>query len=140
MTRYLIRNRETAGDENATCYFPLLDRIADGYFALADTEKELYEWFIRVLQDDGHIMDPQSLSSYQLALSLRSAAPRVEAHYQYYHSAVEPAIKGHMGVSCSVWALFDGLQYCTPSFEVSQGVAQKNLLDQSNDELFRGIS
>jgi UDP-glucose:glycoprotein glucosyltransferase len=108
-------NSETAGDENATSYFPLLDRIADGYFNEATTDHDLYEAFVKVLKDDGH-MDEEALSSYNLALALRTAAPRIEAQYQYYHTTVEPSIDEE-DVSCPVWVLFGNKQYCSPSLD-----------------------
>lgn len=82
--------RETAAQENSSAYYPLLDRIADGHFAKAATDKELYETFLDVLRQDGHINSPEVLSTFKLALSLRAAAPRIEAHYQYYRTAVAP--------------------------------------------------
>lgn len=88
---------------------------------MAATDQDLYESFIKVLQDDGYMADPQALSAYQLALSLRSAAPRVEAHYQYYHTAIEPSIQGEQSTSCPVWVLLNGLQYCSPSLEEARG-------------------
>lgn len=111
-------NSETAGEENATSYFPLLDRIAEGYFKEATTDRELYHAFTKVLQDDGHL-DPEGLSSYSLALSLRTAAPRIEAQYQYYHTTIEPPVDED--ASCTVWVLFGGKKYCSPSLDEPQG-------------------
>lgn len=88
---------------------------------MATTDQDLYESFIKVLQDDGYMADPQALSAYQLALSLRSAAPRVEAHYQYYHTAIEPSIQGEQSTSCPVWVFLNGLQYCSPTLEEAMG-------------------
>lgn len=113
--------RETAAEENSTSYYPLLDRIADGHFSKATTDKQLFDQFIQVLQDDGHITEPEVLATYKLALSLRSSAPRIEAHYQYYHTAVEPTLKAEQVVSCPVWIQFDGKQYCSPEMEHPHG-------------------
>jgi UDP-glucose:glycoprotein glucosyltransferase len=117
----LSRSRETAADENGTSYFPLLDRIADGYFSKASTDQELYDKFIQVLKDDGHMADPETLSTYKFALSMRSSAPRIEAHYQYYHTAAEPSLKGEQDTSCPVWVLFNGKQYCSPALDEAHG-------------------
>jgi UDP-glucose:glycoprotein glucosyltransferase len=66
--------------------------------------------------------DPETLSSYQFALSMRSSAPRIEAHYQYYHTAVEPSLKAEQDdVSCSIWVLFNGKQYCSPALHEAHG-------------------
>ncbi|RYP16984.1 hypothetical protein DL765_004826 [Monosporascus sp. GIB2] len=113
---YLVELLETAAGENATSYFPLLDRIADGTFAGLTTAKELYGKFLEVLQKDGHISSPDALSTFKLDLSLRSAAPRVEAHYQYYDTAVEPSTHD-LQEKCPEWILLDGKQYCSPSLE-----------------------
>ncbi|CAG8951701.1 hypothetical protein HYFRA_00005501 [Hymenoscyphus fraxineus] len=118
---YLLELLETAADENATSYFPLLDRIAEGHFSKPTTDQELYELFIKVLKDDGHMADSEALSSYKFALSMRSAAPRIEAHYQYYHTAAEPSLAAQEGTSCPAWVLFHGKQYCSPSLDASHG-------------------
>ncbi|KIN00887.1 glycosyltransferase family 24 protein [Oidiodendron maius Zn] len=118
---YLLELLETAGDENSTSYFPLLDRIADGHFSKASTDKELYDQFIQVLKEDGHMSDPHTLSSFQFALSMRSSAPRIEAHYQYYHTSAEPYLQADQEPSCSIWVLFNDKQYCSPLLEEANG-------------------
>lgn len=75
-----------------------------------------------MLKEDGHMADPETLSSYQFALSMRSSAPRIEAHYQYYHTAVEPSLKVEQDVSCPVWVHFNGKQYCSPTLDEAYGV------------------
>ncbi|WEW60518.1 killer toxin resistant protein [Emydomyces testavorans] len=117
---YLTDNRETAAEENSTSYFPLLDRIADGVFAESRTEKDLYNQFLGVLQDEGHFNDPDTLSSFKLAMSLRSTAPRIQAHYQYYNTSVEPSLMVAQDAVCQVWAHYAGAQYCSPSLEHAQ--------------------
>lgn len=112
--------RETAAQENATCYLPLLDRIAKGEFATAATDKQLYEKFLDVLRQDGHVVSPETMSTFKLALSMRSAVPRIEAHYQYYQTAVEPYFPRDQG-GCDSWFLLEGRQYCGPQLEKSNG-------------------
>ncbi|KAA6411432.1 MAG: glycosyltransferase family 24 [Lasallia pustulata] len=117
---YLLELLETAAEENSTSYFPLLDRIAEGYFADDATEQDLYTRFLKLLQDDGHITDPDALSSFQFALSIHSAAPRIEAHYQYYTTSVEQSLMVGQDAACPVWVHFNGKQYCSPSLERAQ--------------------
>lgn len=112
--------RETAAEENSTAYFPLLDRIAQGTFEGASSEKELYHQFLRVLRDDGHLADAESLDSFKLALSIRSAAPRIQAHYQYYNSSVQSTLAAAQDAACPVWVHMDGKQYCSPTLERAQ--------------------
>ncbi len=115
----LIVDRETAADENATSYFPLLDRIANGHFSDAVTHEQLYNTFTKVLIDDGHL-DAETLSSFNLALSLRTTAPRIEAHYSYYHNSVKPFLIED-AVSCPVWVQLGEKKYCSPALDEPQG-------------------
>jgi UDP-glucose:glycoprotein glucosyltransferase len=130
--RRLTDTRETAAWENSTSYFPLLDRIAEGTFAELNTEQDLLEGFVKVLQDDGHILDPEALSSFKFALSLHAAAPRIEAHYQYYQTSVEPNMMAAQDAACPVWVHFDGKQYCSPTLERAQ---QDVDMDETTAEL-----
>ncbi|SPO05094.1 related to KRE5 - killer toxin-resistance protein [Cephalotrichum gorgonifer] len=114
---YLLELIETAASENSTSYFPLLDRIASGYFAAAATDKELYSKFLDVLVEDGHVSGPEALSTFKLALSMRSAAPRIEAHYQYYSTGVEPMLRDTPQEGCAGWVLLGSAQYCEAALE-----------------------
>jgi UDP-glucose:glycoprotein glucosyltransferase len=120
----LTVSRETAASDNATVYFALLDRIANGHFLEARTDQALYEKFLEVLRDDGH-MDGEALSTFKLGLSMRTAAPRVEAHYQYYATAVESSLSGDQA-GCGQWFLVDGKQYCTAALDDAHGDVQQN--------------
>ncbi|KAI0394454.1 glycosyltransferase family 24 protein [Xylariaceae sp. FL0594] len=117
---YLVELLETAAGENATSYFPLLDRIADGAFATATTDEALYDRFLDVLQQDGHITSTEALSTFKLALSTRTAAPRIEAHYQYYDTAVTPSLADARD-NCEHWVLLNKKQYCSPSLDQQDG-------------------
>lgn len=105
--------RETAADENATAYYPILDRISEGYFNEEGTELQLYAAFLNLLQSDGHITDPATLASFKFALSVRSAAPRIKAHYQFYRTSVEPTLSAEQTEACQTWASIGGMQYCS---------------------------
>jgi UDP-glucose:glycoprotein glucosyltransferase len=106
--------RETAADEKTEVYFPILDRIAEGYFDSSTTDKQLYDSFLQLLRDDDLITDPESLSSLKFALAIRNSAPRIEAHYHYYNTSVIPALGGN---ECAAWLDLGGKQYCDPSLE-----------------------
>ena len=109
----LTSPRETAAEENATAYYPILDRVSEGYFDEKTTEQALYTAFVDLLKSDGHITQPEALASFDLALSIRSAAPRIEAHYQFYNTSVEPSLKAEQNEKCEIWASFHGKQYCS---------------------------
>lgn len=113
--------RETAAEENATAYYPILDQIARGYFDEKDTDKEIYEAFVDLLKSDGHITDPETFASFEFALSVHSAAPRIEAHYQFYRTSVEPSLVAEQGKQCQIWVSFGGKQYCSPHLDEPYG-------------------
>ena len=117
----LIQDRETAADENTTAYFPLLDRIAEGHFDHASTDRDLYNLFKKTLQEEGHLAKPEDISSFEYALSIHAAAPRIEAHYQFYNTTVEPTLKSHLDLNCETWLHFNGQQYCDADFYSSSG-------------------
>ncbi|KAK4946560.1 killer toxin resistant protein [Elasticomyces elasticus] len=129
---YLVELLETAALENSSSYFPLLDRIANGAFSDLQTEKELYSKFIDVLQQDGHLPNPESLSSFKFALALHAAAPRVEAHFQYYNTSVQPHLMAAQDAACPVWVYLAGQQYCSPALDRAQ---QPISLPDVDDEL-----
>ncbi|KAM0324560.1 hypothetical protein ACHAQA_007945 [Verticillium albo-atrum] len=114
---YLLELLETAAGENATSYFPLLDRIASGHFSDATTDKALYDKFLQLLKEDGHVTSPEALSTFKLALSTRSSAPRIEAHYQYYETAAAPNVYGGVHQKCDLWIQSAGQQFCSPSLD-----------------------
>ncbi|KAF4965496.1 hypothetical protein FSARC_6729 [Fusarium sarcochroum] len=116
---YLLELLETAAGENSTAYFPLLDKIASGHFGSATSDAELYDRFLEALQQDDHITTPDALSTFKLALSLRTAAPRIEAHYQYYTTAVDPESKVDGADDCQSWALVDDKKYCSPTLDIA---------------------
>lgn len=129
---FLVELLETAATENPSSYFPLLDRIAQGTFADARTDKDLYDRFVEVLGRDGHISSGETLSSFNFALGLHEAAPRIEAHFQYYNTSVQPHMMAAQDAVCPVWVHFDGQQYCSPTLERAQ---QPVSLDDSDDVL-----
>ena len=97
-----------------------MDRIADGVFTELHTDQELYNKFLDVLQSDGHLPSPESLSSFKFALTLRAAAPRVEAHFQYYNTSVQPHLMAAQDAACPVWVYLDGQQFCSPALDRAQ--------------------
>ncbi|KAF2487073.1 UDP-glucose:Glyco protein glucosyltransferase-domain-containing protein [Neohortaea acidophila] len=118
---FLLELLETAAEENATSYFPLLDRIADGYFDGTSTDQELYTKFRGLLQEDGHLSKAEDVSSFDFALSIHSVAPRIEAHHQYYNTSVHPSLGGVEEDGCESWVYtpFTGERHCSPEFDAS---------------------
>ncbi|KAI9041154.1 putative UDP-glucose:glycoprotein glucosyltransferase [Aspergillus affinis] len=129
---YLIELLETAAEENSTSYFPLLDRVADGAFEDAVTDKEIYDRFLQVVDEDGHLKTTESRSSFKLSLAIRSASPRITAHYQYYNASVQHSLMAAQDAACPVWVHSQGKQYCSSTLERAQ---QDVLGDMNSREL-----
>ncbi|KAJ5103763.1 hypothetical protein N7532_004292 [Penicillium argentinense] len=117
---YLVELLESAAEENATSYFPLLDRIAAGAFDDVFTEKELYDRFLQVVHEDGHFRTAESLSSFKLSLAIRSSTPRIQAHYQFYNTSVQQSLMVAQDAACPVWAHYEDKQYCSSTLERAQ--------------------
>jgi UDP-glucose:glycoprotein glucosyltransferase len=107
-----IEDRETAAEENQASYFPLLDHIASGAFAEKSSEKDLYDEFLRIASVEGFLTNPEELSSFNLALSIHAAAPRIEAHFHYYENNLEPIMGKLYNSSCAAWLQWDSKQTC----------------------------
>ncbi|EGP86575.1 uncharacterized protein MYCGRDRAFT_86618 [Zymoseptoria tritici IPO323] len=117
---YLVELLETAAEANASSYFPLLDRIADGYFDSSKTDRDLYNSFRSVLQQDSHLSS-EALSLFDFALSIHAAAPRIEAHYQYYNTSIVPTLLADESEGCETWAhmSYKRQRYCSPELRES---------------------
>ena len=73
-----------------------------------------------MLRADGHVADPEALSSFQWALSIHAAAPRIEAHYQYYNTSIQSSLMVAQDAACPIWVHAEGKQYCSPALERAQ--------------------
>lgn len=64
-------------------------------------------------------MGKDDLSSFDYALSIHAAAPRIQAHYQYYNTTVAPSVAGHDEDACSSWVSvpFAGQRYCSADLD-----------------------
>lgn len=131
---FLLELLETAAEENSTAYFPLLDTIASGYFDSSTTDQQLYTQFRALLASEGHL-GTEDLSSFDYALAIHSAAPRIEAHYQYYNTSVVPTIakerEGYAGCDTWVYVPFSGQKYCSPDLDKESAES----LGQPGDEV-----
>ncbi|KAA8909802.1 UDP-glucose:Glyco protein glucosyltransferase-domain-containing protein [Sphaerosporella brunnea] len=120
---FLLELLETIAEENKASYFPLLDHIASGAFAGKTSDKELYNEFLRVANAEGFLNDPVELSSFNLALSVHAAAPRVEAHYHYYENNLVPLMGKLFDPACKAWVLWSSKQTCELEGEFNDMIA-----------------
>jgi UDP-glucose:glycoprotein glucosyltransferase len=123
----LTIHSETAADENPDVYFPIRDRIADGYFESTTSDHDLYHRFLKLLDEDQLLVESESLSSFKLALSIRNSAPRIEAHYQFYNTSIQPALGENR---CETWLEVQGKQYCDPTTDKEDGKLSSSTVSQ----------
>ena len=105
--------RETAAVENSSIYWPLLDALSNPVLGTLETEKEYYDQVLQLLGDE-FLTDPVTLGSFELGLSLHTAAPKIEAYYQFYNSSVVPSLDGEYYELCETWIYWRGKQICSP--------------------------
>ena len=122
--------RETAAVENYSIFWPLLDSLTQPELAECDNAKEYYEKAIRILQTD-YMTDPVVLGSFELGLSLHTAAPKIEAYYQFYETSVVPSLTEY-DESCQSWVYWRGKQICSPDdldTTLRQGTDEQRYID-----------
>jgi hypothetical protein len=70
----------------------------------------------------------------EYALSIHAAAPRIEAHYQFYNTTIEPILKSRLDLDCETWLHFNGQQYCDADLSSSSGhsVDQECVIEPSS--------
>ncbi|KAF1985410.1 glycosyltransferase family 24 protein [Aulographum hederae CBS 113979] len=124
----LVELLETAAEENATAYYPLLDRVAEGYFDGDTTDQKLYTHFTELLKSDGHVTNPDVLDSFKFALSIHSTAPRIEAQYQFYNTSVEARLAQSQDTKCENLLEYSGAYHCSPDVEIGAG-KEKGILE-----------
>lgn len=57
-------------------------------------------------------MGQEELASFNFALSIHAAAPRIEAHYHYYVNSLEPIMGRLYDSTCGVWLQWSHKQVC----------------------------
>lgn len=98
-------------DEDPSAYFPALKLLSEGIPAgeNASAQKTL-ESAISILSSNGILDQPGALSSFNYALALHTAVPKIEAFYSYYDSSVD---EKKLGVGeCEAWVEWRGKGYC----------------------------
>jgi Thioredoxin-like domain len=108
----LPNQRETAAVENSSVFWPFLDSLSSSKHGVYETEKEYYENIRRLLHDE-FLVEPVTLSSFELGLALRTAAPKIEAYYQFYNTSVVPSLETYYDL-CETWIHWRGEQICSP--------------------------
>lgn len=122
--------RETAAVENSSIFWPLLDSLTQPELTKYDVAKEYYEKALQILRND-YMTDPVVMGSFELGLSLHTAAPKIEAYYQFYETNVVPSLTEH-DESCQSWVYWQGKQICTPDdleTTLRQGTDEQRYLD-----------
>jgi UDP-glucose:glycoprotein glucosyltransferase len=86
-------------------------------------------------QSNGFFLEPDSLPTFQLALALHSASPKLEAFYQYYKDRNLdniPLPSGTLPDECGSWVDWYGKRICTR--QELAAVATHEALDSTTDK------
>ncbi|OXG53132.1 UDP-glucose:glycoprotein glucosyltransferase [Cryptococcus neoformans] len=101
---------ETVYDEYPSSYFQLLHLLSS--LPPDSTDESILSSTLDLIQAYSLLPSPSSLSTFHLALSLHSTAPRIEAQYNWYNSAVKGQ-ENKLGVEgCEGWVEWRGKGFC----------------------------
>ncbi|WWD15785.1 hypothetical protein CI109_100209 [Kwoniella shandongensis] len=101
---------ETVYDESPASYFPLLHLLSS--LPNTSTPSTILSSTLDLISSYSLLPSPSALSTFHLALSLHSTAPRIEAEYSWYESAVRP-LESQLGVEgCEGWVEWRGKGFC----------------------------
>src|SRR5690606_38664110 len=95
----------------------------------------LYNAFLKAAQDFGFLSKPEELSSFNFALAIRSASPRIEAHYHFYNSTLEPMLGKSYNPDCRVWLQWGNKQSCEATASVLRMVEEEERYPNSGKKL-----
>ncbi|KAJ1983211.1 killer toxin resistant protein [Dimargaris verticillata] len=105
---------EAVAAENTTAYFSFLTHVAS--IGLTDTpESAVYQHALQYVRDEHVFGSPAAVALWEWGMALHTAAPAVEAYYQYYTDTVVPDLNATLPAfdsACPVWVLFNQRQYC----------------------------
>ncbi|ODO11431.1 hypothetical protein I350_00211 [Cryptococcus amylolentus CBS 6273] len=126
---------ETLYDESPNSYFTLLRLLSS---LPSDTTPEtLLSSTVDLIQAYS-LLPPSSLATFNLALSLHSTAPRIEAEYNWYESAVRGQEKTLGVEGCQGWVDWRGKGFC--GVEELQRDMELSLEDGSHKAAPRPVS
>ena len=103
--------RETVYDESPAAYFPFL-RLLTAHIPSSDasTPRETLETALDLLSSHDLLSKPSSLSTLNYALGSHTAAPRIEAFYNWYEGSIDESAVGVEG--CGSWVEWKGKGFC----------------------------
>ncbi|WRT66985.1 uncharacterized protein IL334_003951 [Kwoniella shivajii] len=107
----LLEILETVYDESPSSYFPLLHLLSS--LPTSSSDDEILSSTLNLIGSYSLLPNPSSISIFNLALSLHTAVPRIEAEYSWYESIVRPQ-EGKLGVEgCDSWVQWRGKGFCS---------------------------
>ncbi|WVQ98589.1 hypothetical protein IAU59_005718 [Kwoniella sp. CBS 9459] len=104
---------ETVYDESPSSYFPLLHLLSSLPSSESTSPEDLLSSTLDLISSYSLLPNPSSLSTFNLALSLHTAVPKIEAEYSWYEDTLRGQ-EGKLGVvGCSGWVEWRGKGFCT---------------------------
>ena len=107
--------RETVALENPNHFFDAFDLLTSPQLQLSNnaTAAEVYNNAISALVANAFTSEPGAQATLELAVSLHSATPKLEAFYQYYNDKYGTSTEVP-GESCLSWVDWNGEKVCDP--------------------------
>ena len=114
--------------ENPDHFFKAFDLLTSPQSQLPNnaTAAEVYNNAISTLVANAFTAEPGAQATLELAVSLHSATPKLEAFYQYYNDKYGAPIEASIE-SCFSWVDWNGEKICDPKI-------LKTLIEQPTSE------
>ncbi|KAK8869940.1 hypothetical protein IAR55_000508 [Kwoniella newhampshirensis] len=126
---FILEILETVYDESPSSYFPLLHLLSS--LPESCTPSTILSSTLDLISSYSLLPSPSSLSTFHLALSLQSTAPRIEAEYSWYESVIRSQ-ETKLGVAgCEGWVEWRGKGFC----DVEELRRDMELSIEENDHL-----
>ncbi|WVF72342.1 hypothetical protein IAT40_007156 [Kwoniella sp. CBS 6097] len=103
---------ETVYDESPTSYFPLLHLLSSLPSTETTSPENILSSTLDLISSYSLLPNPSSLSTFNLALSLHTAVPKIEAEYSWYEDTLRSQ-EVTLGVTgCEGWVEWRGKGFC----------------------------
>ena len=99
--------------EEPSIFWNLLDSLSKSELGTYETEREYYGRVVQLLREE-FLTEEVTLGSFELGMSLHTAAPKIEAYYQFYNTSVIPSLNDKYYDNCETWLYWRGEQICSP--------------------------
>jgi UDP-glucose:glycoprotein glucosyltransferase len=99
-------------EEQPGSYFPLFNLLSSHIPSPPPPPQQILSTALDLISTYNLLAKPSSLSTFNLALSLHTSVPRIEALYSWYRGAVDEEALDVGGEGCESWVEWRGKGFC----------------------------